>query len=199
MFKTPNYLRIVTKPWFVKKSACIGRAEKDSLVTAISQTMNNVKSKPPTLGVIYGNRDFFPDQLVTEARAEIAGTFARLGLRSVQLGEGDSKLGGVETHADARKCAELFRNHAGEIDGVLVCLPNFGDEKGVADTFENGKSERAGVDPRLSRRFEAAFARAPERCVLREDFRLQQSSASRNQIFTNGQTRFASGLGQLFT
>ena len=91
---------------------------------------------PPTLAVIYGNRDFFPDQLVTEARADIPGLFGELGIKAIQLGEQDSKLGGVETHADARKCAALFRKHADEIDGVLVCLPNFGDEKGVADTLK---------------------------------------------------------------
>ena len=45
-----------------------------------------------------------------------------------------TKLGGVETHNDARTCAELFRQHRDRISGVLVCLPNFGDEKGVADT-----------------------------------------------------------------
>ena len=101
--------------------------------------MNNLALKPPTLGVIYGNRDFFPDLLVTEARQDIAQLFARLGIQAVQLGEADAKLGGVETHADARKCAELFRQHAGEIDGVLVVLPNFGDEKGVADTLKMSK------------------------------------------------------------
>ncbi len=97
-------------------------------------------SKPiiesPTLAVIYGNRDFFPDQLVTEARADVAKLFAQFGIKAVQLGENDSKLGGVETHGDARKCAELFRKHADEVDGILVCLPNFGDEKGVADTLK---------------------------------------------------------------
>ncbi len=98
--------------------------------------MHNIPDQQPCLGVIYGNRDFFPDQLVTEARADIARIFARLGIRAVQLGEHDSKLGGVETHADARKCAELFRQHASEIDGVLLCLPNFGDEKGVAETLK---------------------------------------------------------------
>jgi L-fucose isomerase-like protein len=98
--------------------------------------MKNVTSKRPALAVIYGNRDFFPDHLVTEARADIAKTFAKLGIKAIQLGEADSKLGGVETHADARKCAELFKQHADEIDGVLVCLPNFGDEKGVADTLK---------------------------------------------------------------
>jgi L-fucose isomerase-like protein len=98
--------------------------------------MSPIISKQPTLAVIYGNRDFFPDHLVTEARADLAKIFAKFGIKAIQLGEADSKLGGVETHNDARKCAELFRKHAGEIDGVLVCLPNFGDEKGVADTLK---------------------------------------------------------------
>jgi L-fucose isomerase and related proteins len=101
--------------------------------------MTGQNTKPLTLGVIYGNRDFFPDQLVTEARADIANLFQQHGIRAIQLSEQDSKLGGVETHADARKCAELFRKHADEIDGVLVCLPNFGDEKGVADTLKLSK------------------------------------------------------------
>ena len=98
--------------------------------------MKRAINKKPCLGVIYGNRDFFPDQLVSEARADLAKIFAAAGIRAIQLGPRDSKLGGVETHADARKCADLFRQHAGELDGVLVCLPNFGDEKGVADTLK---------------------------------------------------------------
>jgi L-fucose isomerase-like protein len=98
--------------------------------------MKNIDIRPPVLAVIYGNRDFFPDALVTEARADIAKLFSTLGIRGVQLSEKDSKLGGVETHADARKCAALFKKHADEIDGVFVCLPNFGDEKGVADTLK---------------------------------------------------------------
>src|SRR4051812_6450470 len=101
--------------------------------------MNSILNQTPTLGVIYGNRDFFPDQLVTEARADFAKLFAKFGIKTIQLGESDSKLGGVETHNDARKCAELFKKHADEIDGVLVCLPNFGDEKGVADTLKMAK------------------------------------------------------------
>lgn len=89
-----------------------------------------------TLGVIYGNRDFFPDHLVTEARSEIGELCARHEIRTLSLSDQDSKLGGVETHADARKCADLFTKHAADIDGILVVLPNFGDEKGVADTLK---------------------------------------------------------------
>jgi len=46
-----------------------------------------------------------------------------------------SKFGSVETFADARRCADLFRSHGDEIDGVLVSLPNFGDERAIADTL----------------------------------------------------------------
>ncbi|RIK41344.1 MAG: fucose isomerase, partial [Chloroflexi bacterium] len=89
-----------------------------------------------TLGVIFGNRDFFPDQLVTEARADIQTLFGPLDIAAVMLDDTATKLGGVETWDDAKRCAELFRRHAETIDGILVCLPNFGDEKGVADTIK---------------------------------------------------------------
>jgi L-fucose isomerase-like protein len=91
---------------------------------------------PTTLAVIFGNRDFFPDALVPEARKDITKLFDSAGIRSVMLSTEQTKLGGVETYADARKCADLFAAHRQEIDGVLVVLPNFGDEKGVADTLK---------------------------------------------------------------
>jgi L-fucose isomerase-like protein len=91
---------------------------------------------PTTLGVIFGNRDFFPDHLITEARRDIQALFADLGIQAVMLAETDTKLGSVETYAHSRACADLFKRHANQIDGVLVCLPNFGDEKGVADTIK---------------------------------------------------------------
>jgi L-fucose isomerase-like protein len=95
-----------------------------------------MKSTATHLGVILGNRDFFPDKLVGEARADLTRVFAELGLSPIWLTPEETKLGGVETHDDARKCAELFRRHRETISGVLVCLPNFGDEKGVADTLK---------------------------------------------------------------
>ena len=52
------------------------------------------------------------------------------------LDEQDTKLGGVETWQHAKACADLFSQHRDRIDGVLVCLPNFGDEKGVADALK---------------------------------------------------------------
>jgi len=93
-------------------------------------------SQKLTLGVIIGNRDFFPDKLVGEARKEIIELFQQLNIRPVLLSDADTKLGGVETFADAQKCARLFKEHAADIDGILVVLPNFGDEKGVAEAIK---------------------------------------------------------------
>ncbi len=92
--------------------------------------------KKASIGIIIGNRDFFPDKLVAEARLDIIEQFEKLKLNYVILGENDTKLGGVETFKDAQKCAELFKQHADEINGVVVILPNFGDERGVAETLK---------------------------------------------------------------
>ncbi|TDH27461.1 fucose isomerase [Segetibacter sp. 3557_3] len=89
-----------------------------------------------TLGVIIGNRDFFPDKLVGECRADLLTALEKANIRPVMLEESATKLGGVETFQEAHKCAELFKLHAHDIVGVLVVLPNFGDEKGVAETLK---------------------------------------------------------------
>jgi L-fucose isomerase-like protein len=88
-----------------------------------------------TLGVIVGNRDFFPDRLVAEGRTELLRVLDSAGIDAVVLDENATKLGAVETWQDSQKCADLFRANRDRIDGILVSLPNFGDEKGVADTI----------------------------------------------------------------
>ncbi len=93
-------------------------------------------AKSISLGIIIGNRDFFPDSLVEKARTEILAVCEKLKINPVLLDTSATKLGGVEVYKDAQKCAELFKKHSGEIAGILVLLPNFGDEKGVADTLK---------------------------------------------------------------
>jgi L-fucose isomerase-like protein len=91
-----------------------------------------------TLGVIVGNRDFFPDVLISEARKDLTKLFLELKIEPVWLSPEESKLGAVETWADAQKCGDLLRRNRDRIEGILVCLPNFGDEKGVADSIRLG-------------------------------------------------------------
>lgn len=91
--------------------------------------------KKMTMGVIVGNRGFFPDQLAKTGRQEIIDALAKAGMDSVVLGSEDSKHGAVETHEEAKRCAALFRKNSDRIDGVIVTLPNFGDERAIADTM----------------------------------------------------------------
>jgi L-fucose isomerase-like protein len=88
-----------------------------------------------TLGVLVGNRGFFPDHLCESGRAEVLRVLEEEGITAITLSPADTKFGSVETLEDARKCAALFKQHRGEIDGVLVTLPNFGDERAVANTL----------------------------------------------------------------
>lgn len=87
------------------------------------------------IGVLFGNRDFFPDHLVTEARNHVTALFAQLEINPVMVSESDTKLGGIETFADAQRCADLFKAKGEAIEGILVVLPNFGNEKGIADAI----------------------------------------------------------------
>lgn len=91
--------------------------------------------KQTTLGVIVGNRGFFPSHLCEAGRKTILKVLAEEGINGVILPETARQFGSVESLQDARECAELFKRHASEIDGVLVTLPNFGDERAVANTL----------------------------------------------------------------
>jgi L-fucose isomerase-like protein len=89
-----------------------------------------------TFGVITGNRGFFPDVLAKQGRKDILGVLKNNGFGTVALSVTDTKFGSVETFADAKKCAELFAKNGDKIDGIIVTLPNFGDERGVAETVK---------------------------------------------------------------
>jgi L-fucose isomerase-like protein len=91
--------------------------------------------KKMTMGVIVGNRGFFPDQLAKSGREEIIQALAKAGIDAIVLGPEQSKHGAVETHEEAKRCAALFRANEDKIDGVIVTLPNFGDERAIADTL----------------------------------------------------------------
>ncbi|MBN1811161.1 MAG: L-fucose/L-arabinose isomerase family protein [Anaerolineae bacterium] len=87
-----------------------------------------------TLGVIVGNRGFFPNHLCETGREEMLRVLAEEGIEAVIVGVEDTNFGSVETLREAQKCAALFKAHADEIDGILVTLPNFGEERGIADS-----------------------------------------------------------------
>jgi L-fucose isomerase-like protein len=91
--------------------------------------------KKMTLGLIVGNRGFFPDHLAKSGREDMLKALEQAGIDCITLDPAHSKYGAVETHEEAKRCAVLFQENRGRIDGVIVSLPNFGDERAIADTL----------------------------------------------------------------
>jgi L-fucose isomerase-like protein len=92
-------------------------------------------SKKMTMGLIVGNRGFFPDHLAKSGREEVLRVLSGAGMDVVALTPEESKYGAVETREESRRCADLFRRNRDRIDGVIVTLPNFGEERAIADTL----------------------------------------------------------------
>ncbi len=91
--------------------------------------------KKATLGVIIGNRGFFPTHLCETGRKTILKVLEEEGFDVVILPESAPASGSVESLEEARACADLFRQNRDRIDGILVTLPNFGDERAIANTI----------------------------------------------------------------
>ncbi|MBN1429884.1 MAG: L-fucose/L-arabinose isomerase family protein [Anaerolineae bacterium] len=91
--------------------------------------------KQTTLGLVVGNRGFFPGHLCETGRQLILDVLAQEGIDVIALAPDETPYGSVESLEEARKCADLFKQHRDEIDGILVTLPNFGDERAVANSI----------------------------------------------------------------
>ncbi|MCL1819678.1 MAG: fucose isomerase [Oscillospiraceae bacterium] len=94
-----------------------------------------------TFGVIVSTRSFFPSHLVKTARGEINAKLNELGHKAVMVGERDTEYGAVLTYDEAKTCAKLFQKHRDKISGIIVVLPNFGEELGVVEAID-----MAGLD-----------------------------------------------------
>lgn len=93
------------------------------------------------IGLIVGNRGFFPDHLCKSGREKLLKILGNKNVEVITLSEKDSKLGSVESWEDVQKCAALFKKNRERLSGIVVTLPNFGDERGVADTIRLSELE----------------------------------------------------------
>jgi L-fucose isomerase-like protein len=98
---------------------------------------NTVKTahRTITFGIIVGTRGFFNPALASKARSELLAKLENLGYHYLIPASDVTATGAVETLRDAKVYAEFFRKHRDSIDGILVILPNFGDEQGIVETL----------------------------------------------------------------
>ena len=92
-----------------------------------------------SLGVVIGSRAFFSPAPCRQARDEVLAQLATLGVDAVTLPFEATENGAVQSVEDAKLYAEHFRAHAGEIDGLVICLPNFGDEIAIAELINRAR------------------------------------------------------------
>jgi L-fucose isomerase-like protein len=88
-----------------------------------------------TFGLIVGNRGFFPDHLARSGREEMIAALTGAGFEVVCPTPEQTKHGAVETRVEAKLCADLFRANRDRIAGIIITLPNFGEEKSMAEAI----------------------------------------------------------------
>lgn len=91
--------------------------------------------KKIAMGIIIGNRGFFADELCMKARNSLIPVLTEYNIKPVILDKDEGVYGSVQSREDAKKCADLFKKYGEEIKGIIVSLPNFGDEKAIAETI----------------------------------------------------------------
>ncbi|MFA5190897.1 MAG: L-fucose/L-arabinose isomerase family protein [Verrucomicrobiia bacterium] len=91
--------------------------------------------KPVTIGLIVGNRGFFPAQLCEKGRSAMIEVLQKAGFKVVTLGVKATRFGSIESFEEAKLCAGLFDANRQKIDGIIITLPNFGDERAIANAL----------------------------------------------------------------
>ena len=84
-----------------------------------------------TFALFFGNRGFFPASLIAQARSELSQTLRAWGYGVLMLEEAATRHGAVETLDEGELYARFLSAHRGRFGGVILCLPNFGDENGA--------------------------------------------------------------------
>ncbi len=101
--------------------------------------MSSVMRRKVTLGVVIGSRAFFSPAPCRTARDDVLAQLEKLGVEVVTLPYEATANGAVQSVADADLYAAHFRAHAQRIDGLVICLPNFGDEIAIAELVNRAR------------------------------------------------------------
>lgn len=80
---------------------------------------------------MFGNRGFFPETLIAGARKEIGETLKKSGYGAIMMNPSETRYGAIETPEEGEKFSRFLSKNRGKYDGVIICLPNFGDETGA--------------------------------------------------------------------
>lgn len=89
------------------------------------------------LALLVANRGFFPSTVIDSARAEMLQAAEKAGVELLVMDSSLTRYGAVETREEGEIYAEFLAKHYGEYDGLIICLPNFGDENGIKEAIKD--------------------------------------------------------------
>lgn len=89
-----------------------------------------------TFVLYFANRGFFPGELIDDARKELCKAVKNAGYDYIYANSPDMRYGAVETPAEGKIFAEFLAENKGKYDGIIVSLPNFGDENGAQEALK---------------------------------------------------------------
>ncbi len=90
-----------------------------------------IMSQKTTFALYFGNRGFFPGEVIAAARCELCKAVETAGFGYIIMDETLTRYGAVETIDEGKLYAQFLKEHEGQFQGIIVCLPNFGDENGA--------------------------------------------------------------------
>ena len=94
---------------------------------------------PVTFALFFGNRRLFPETLIASARQEMKARLEELGYGALLMPADATPYGAVESTAEGLKYARWLDHQRGKVDGVILCLPNFGDETGAVAALKDAR------------------------------------------------------------
>jgi len=98
-----------------------------------------MKTEKTTFAIFLGNRGFFPASLMDQARTQLPKVLKKLGHKTILMDAAATRHGAVETPAEGHLFAEFLRKNRGKFGGIIVSLPNFGDETGAVEALKEAE------------------------------------------------------------
>ena len=106
-------------------------------IILIGGFMMRATNNGTTFALYFGNRVFFPGESIAGARKELCEAVTNAGYNYICMEESLTRYGAVETITEGKLYANFLEENRGKFDGIILCLPNFGDENGALCALKN--------------------------------------------------------------
>jgi len=93
--------------------------------------------KKQTFALYFGNRGFMPGELIESARADMVKAVTDAGYDYIAMDPSLTRYGAIETRDEGLLYAKWLKEHEGEFDGVILCMPIFIDENGALNALRD--------------------------------------------------------------